>query len=236
MDFNYGRSYFNEMFVALPITTINGQNTNGKSISIFVGTPFMLDVSEQKANQALKALVAMLGRKQKSVVCLLQVTSSKTGKHKLSFTNHIINWVFFCVNNGTPIELINTQVTCCYHVAIGPSILVQRTQCQKGSIMQFKVNGIMAMKKHIDVDTCQSNSKNFWPWFQQYWKLFYKSCQCTSLSVWMHEVCRRILCLFYGEFGFKLKEIWEFICVIWVGLCYQNQEIHINRKNQNVIN
>jgi hypothetical protein len=31
----------------------------------------MLDVSEQKANQALKALVAMLGRKQKSVVCLL---------------------------------------------------------------------------------------------------------------------------------------------------------------------
>jgi hypothetical protein len=27
--------------------------------------------------------------------------------------------------------------------------------------MYFKVNGIMAMKKHIDADTCQSNSKLF---------------------------------------------------------------------------
>ncbi len=69
MDFNYGKSYFNEMFVALPITTINGQNTNGESITLFVGTPYMLDVSEQKPNQTLKALVTMswLERKQTSV-------------------------------------------------------------------------------------------------------------------------------------------------------------------------
>jgi hypothetical protein len=41
----------------------------------------------------------------------------------------------------------------CYNVAIGPSILVQRTQCRKGLIMYFKVNGIMAMKKsHLCLD------------------------------------------------------------------------------------
>jgi glucuronate isomerase len=102
--------------------------------------------------------------------------------------------------------------------------------------MYFKVNGIVPMKKHIDVVTCQSNSKIVWPLLQQYWKLFYKSRQCTSLSVWRHEVCRRILCLFYGKFEFKLKEIWESTCVIWVGLCYKNEEIHISRKNRNVIN
>ncbi len=71
MDFNYGRSYFNEMFVASPTTTINGQNTNGESISVFVGTPYMLDVSEQKPNQALKALVALLGKEAKE--CCLHI-------------------------------------------------------------------------------------------------------------------------------------------------------------------
>jgi len=119
----------------------------------------MLDVTEQKPNQALKALVAMLGKEAKE--CGLPIIGKflKDRQAQIKFYKPYNQLGFFCVNNGTPIELINTYVTCCYNVAIGPSILVQRTQCQKGLIMYFKVNGIMAIKKHIDVDICQSNSK-----------------------------------------------------------------------------
>jgi hypothetical protein len=54
----------------------------------------------------------MVGKEAKEcVVCLLEVTSSKLNKHKLSSTNPIVTppsiGFFFYVNNGTPIELIN---------------------------------------------------------------------------------------------------------------------------------
>jgi hypothetical protein len=71
----------------------------------------MLDVSEQKPNQALKALVALLGKEVKK--CGLPIIGDffKDQQAQIKFYkpyNHTsLNWVFFCVNNGTPIELIN---------------------------------------------------------------------------------------------------------------------------------
>jgi hypothetical protein len=72
----------------------------------------MLDVSEQKPNQALKVPVALLGKEAKECGLLIIGDFFKDRQAQIKFYkpyNHTsLNWVSFCVNNGTPINLINT--------------------------------------------------------------------------------------------------------------------------------
>ena len=71
------------------------------------------------------------------------------------YNRNSITWAFFAVNDDKAVGLVHPQVmrcVICHNATVGPAILALRTRCRKGLITYFKANGIIAMKKHVEVE------------------------------------------------------------------------------------
>ncbi len=62
-------------------------------------------------------------------------------------------WIFYCVNDDAKIDFENTQIMHCILCYQKPIIRINsRTQGKKRLIFQYKISGIISLKKHVDVE------------------------------------------------------------------------------------
>jgi len=79
-------------------------------------------------------------------------------KQKLFWKPHYstsFTWAFFKVNNNELMDLDYNQIMryiICHNDFVGPKILIMCTKCKKRLISYDKTNGIIVMRKHVDVN------------------------------------------------------------------------------------
>ncbi len=155
MDFNNGK-YLDELFATLFITIEN----NG-IINALASAPNSSNANGAH-DQKLKLFVTLVKlwhfkEKLKIIICLLQLTFSKTYICKLSFEipkTTLPSPRCFCVNNGAPIDLIDVKaMPCivCYNVVVKVFQCLLKKSVLKGVDYVWEVNDIIAMRKFIDL-------------------------------------------------------------------------------------